>query len=331
MPINDINGVDWSSINDINGVAASGIAKVSGVEAPPTYLLDAYTGSSISYSVRRLNSAYTGACMRVREAGSNTETDIGFDSNGYLDTSAIASHCGSNNGFVSKWYSQSTSGGTGSGNDAVQATAVDQMKIYDANTGVLTDNGVAALYAANNTSGTGHIGFDIENNIRTSLGPSSVFSVYNLEQHFSSGFQNLWVLYKTHRAVVGRVNDSSYGKISLADASGSSASDQKYIRFNNDTTTLDQKTRSMIYDGTTLTSGSKPDIDYYVNGTAQSHLDAVANWFVPPSGVNSLFYREDTSNQGCRGYLQEFILFTSDESSNRTAIETDITDYFSIT
>ncbi|MEL0120033.1 MAG: hypothetical protein VXB01_13925 [Opitutae bacterium] len=34
MPINDINGVDWSSINDINGVAASGIAKVSGIEVP---------------------------------------------------------------------------------------------------------------------------------------------------------------------------------------------------------------------------------------------------------------------------------------------------------
>lgn len=34
MPINDINGVDWSSINDINGVAASSIAKVNGIDVP---------------------------------------------------------------------------------------------------------------------------------------------------------------------------------------------------------------------------------------------------------------------------------------------------------
>lgn len=34
MPINDINGVAWSSINDVNGVAAANIADINGVDAP---------------------------------------------------------------------------------------------------------------------------------------------------------------------------------------------------------------------------------------------------------------------------------------------------------
>ncbi|MGA0984023.1 MAG: aminotransferase class I/II-fold pyridoxal phosphate-dependent enzyme, partial [Burkholderiaceae bacterium] len=39
--------------------------------------------------------------------------DIGFDGSGELDTTALAAHCGSNDGFVSKWYDQSGNSRTG--------------------------------------------------------------------------------------------------------------------------------------------------------------------------------------------------------------------------
>ena len=106
------------------------VAPTSSVELPDTDsaapLLDSVTGAVVACSVRKINSLYTGPCMRVREEGSNTEIDIEFDANGNLDTSAIASHCGSNAGRVTIWYDQS-----GNGNDLIQDNASDQPHIYN--------------------------------------------------------------------------------------------------------------------------------------------------------------------------------------------------------
>jgi hypothetical protein len=57
-----------------------------------------------------------------------------------LDTVALAAHCGSNDGFVSKWYDQS-----GNSNDAAQGVTGQMPKIYDGTTGVVTENGKPAV------------------------------------------------------------------------------------------------------------------------------------------------------------------------------------------
>ena len=104
-------------------------------------LLDTYTGAAAAYSVRLLRTAYTGDAIRIREDSGNTETDIGFNGDGDLDTAAIASHCGANNGYVVTWYDQSTVG-----NDLTQSTTADQLQIYDGSAGaVLTNNGKPCL------------------------------------------------------------------------------------------------------------------------------------------------------------------------------------------
>ena len=103
-------------------------------------LLDTYPGAAAAYSVRLLDSTYTGDCIRVRRASDNTEQDIGFDGNGDLDTGALASFCAGTNGFVKTWYDQS-----GNGNDATQATTANQPKVYDSVTGVVLENALAAM------------------------------------------------------------------------------------------------------------------------------------------------------------------------------------------
>jgi len=142
--ISKINAVLLANIAEIDDVLAANIAKVNGLvfsTAPAfTGLLDTYTGAAAAYSTRRLYGQYTGAALRVREDSGDTETDIGFDSNGDLDTAAIATHCGSANGYVTKWYGQESSGGTGSGNDAEQSTSGTQPQIYNG-TAVITENG----------------------------------------------------------------------------------------------------------------------------------------------------------------------------------------------
>ena len=162
----------------MDGLAKASILDIDGVAVPAAFtgLLDeSYASGAVrAYSTRRLYSLYTGACMRVREDGGNTETDIGFDSNGDLDTAAIASHCGSNNGFVRYWYDQSTSGGTGSGNDADQSAAANQPKIYDGTNGILENSsGVPFLTFRDSwASGSPHLA------MVTGVSPRSIFSAF---------------------------------------------------------------------------------------------------------------------------------------------------------
>jgi hypothetical protein len=47
--------------------------------------------------MRKINSGYTGSAIRVRRSGDNSEQNIGFTSNGDLDTTSLLSFVGSNN------------------------------------------------------------------------------------------------------------------------------------------------------------------------------------------------------------------------------------------
>ncbi|MFZ9080701.1 MAG: arabinofuranosidase catalytic domain-containing protein, partial [Alphaproteobacteria bacterium] len=102
-----------------------------------TPLLDTYSGAAAAYSLRLLDSTYTGSAVEVYNGSSYA--DIGFNVFGELDTVALAAHCGSNDGFVSKWYDQASS------NDATQTVTGSMPKIYDGTTGVITENGKPAV------------------------------------------------------------------------------------------------------------------------------------------------------------------------------------------
>ena len=54
-----------------------------------TYLLDSYGGTTAALSLRKLISNYGGSAIRVRRSIDNAETNIGFDSNGNLDTNSL--------------------------------------------------------------------------------------------------------------------------------------------------------------------------------------------------------------------------------------------------
>ena len=63
----------------------------SSIVTTSTYLLDTYNGVMGAFSLRKLISTYTGPVLRVRRSLDNTESTIGFDSNGELDTTALLS------------------------------------------------------------------------------------------------------------------------------------------------------------------------------------------------------------------------------------------------
>jgi len=136
--------VALANIAKVDSVAAAAIAKINGLvftaAAPGAFLLDTYTGAAAGYSTRRLATSATNL-MRIREDAGDTETDIGYDSNNELDTAAIATHCGTANGYVVTWYDQS-----GNSNNATQSTTSVQPQIYNG-TSVNTENGKPGVQA----------------------------------------------------------------------------------------------------------------------------------------------------------------------------------------
>ena len=59
------------------------------VYVPPTILDETTFTPLISYSLRKLKTSYSGKAIRVRRSYDNAESDIGFASNGVLDTTAL--------------------------------------------------------------------------------------------------------------------------------------------------------------------------------------------------------------------------------------------------
>lgn len=107
-----------------------------------SYILDSISGAQTAYSLRKLKSTYSGSCIRIREAVSNNETDIGF-SGDFLDTSLIKSFCATYSATearVVKIYDQS-----GNGRDLSQTTASNQPYIYY-NSSIERDGGKVAVY-----------------------------------------------------------------------------------------------------------------------------------------------------------------------------------------
>ena len=96
-------------------------------------LLDVVPDAQVAYSLRRLRSDYTGPAINVFNG--TDYKDIYFRANGTLDTSAISSFCGSNDGRVAVWYDQS-----GNQNNATRDLNNARPKIYDGTNGILTDN-----------------------------------------------------------------------------------------------------------------------------------------------------------------------------------------------
>jgi len=138
MSISKLSGVSYSSINKISGIAKSGVAKVKGIV--PSYFLDDHAGSVCAYSLRQLSS--TASYAVTVENSSGATANIGFTASGGLDTSALATHCGSNYGRVSKWWDQS-----GNDNHMEQSTAASRPYIVDASGNLITttDSSIPAL------------------------------------------------------------------------------------------------------------------------------------------------------------------------------------------
>jgi hypothetical protein len=264
-------------------------------------LLDTYTGASAAYSVRKLDKDYTGYCIKVREDSGDTEADIGFDGSGDLDTAAIATHCGSANGYVVTWYDQS-----GNANNATQSTAGNQPQIYNG-TAVITENGKPALNAAALQR------FDVSN---TPALTDFTVTIVSKKSGSNTGI----IAYDNGSGYIHptRSNGAPY-----MEAFVSPTKDVIFETTLGNTSAVGSLGNSQILtygyrSGTSADAGTNGE----VNTTATVGTDAFTLRTLLDYGGNSSF--------SFAGTVQEMVFWSSSKNSNRTDIESDINTYFSI-
>jgi hypothetical protein len=259
-------------------------------------LLDLYP-AAIAFSVRKIRTAYAGACMRVRRSSDNAEQDIGFELNGALDTAALLAFVGSGDGFVTVWYGQDVVGV-----NLTQATLTRQPRIVL--NGNLHENLNKPAITFHVTGVVGH------SNLNTAIIPtgsrvtanSSFYSVSrytsNTERRlFISDFQN------TFFALFPDPNQPTW-------SASSPILSQAYIN------------------GSLQTIGTRAQLRAAI-GT-NTFLVSVNNYALLNGNTNRIELGRESAAIGALNLYQEIIIYRTDQSANRTAIETNINNHYAI-
>ena len=285
--------VEQTATNIAGSVTATS-ASTSQVQSAFTGLLDTYSGAAAAYSLRLLRAEYSGSAIRVRRSDDNEEQDIGFRNND-LDTSTLESFSLGSDCFVVTWYDQSDNE---TPNNATNATASQQPKIVSSGT-TITDNSKPCIDFDGSSDA-----LEFE---ELTLGNSNWYinAVYdstrtNLEDYLlygDSGATRIRMYVTTARFYISN-NSYSYsidGHRNTQNLFTFEADDSRYLRVYKN---ADEK------------------------GTAQA---INADHYFKPSSLG-----QAGGSRTIKGFVQEIIIYNSDQSSNRTGIETNINDHYSI-
>lgn len=254
-------------------------------------LLDEYGGAAAAYSLRKLSSTYSGDAIVVRRSSDNATQSIGFVNN-ELDTSTLNSFCSGANGFVTTWFDQS-----GNGFDAANTTASQQPKIYDSTNGIVLENGKPALEWTDGQI----IGLQADfGQVYTQ--PNNFFVVHKKINNPSYLFDGIDFANRNAQFFA-----SLFAGASLAGAYPISKTGNYNLL-----TVLFNTTDSKSYINTQLQVSG----DVGTSGLSGVTIGTRLNF--------------SNSNDTLDGTMQEFIIYNSNQSSNRTGIETNINDFYSI-
>ena len=288
------NSIDWGSVY---GDSWSGETEL---ELEVGFLLDQYSGSEAAYSVRKLSGSYSSSVLRVRRSSDNAEQDIGFDSNGDLDTSALTTFVGASNGFVVTWYDQS-----GNGNDATQTTAASQPQIVSSGS-VITSESLPT------------VDFDGSNDYLELTGTPTVdnLSIFNVFQSDNSSQDSV---------IFAKAEDASNF------ISSGIRANQRAVRYVNNGSLTD---KSISFTDTTsahhssvIAETTTPDVDIWVDGSQGAGSQNPRASSIATQGIIGA---RQGGLSAFNGKISEFVLYPTDETANRTAIESNINAYYNI-
>jgi hypothetical protein len=265
-------------------------------------LLDTYSGAAAAYSLRKLSSTYTGSAIRVRRSSDNTEQDIGFDGSGNLNQSTLTTFVGAGSGYVVTWYDQS-----GNNINMTWWQAVTQAKIVNSGTietlnsnPCLNTTGINVFYRPNNPV-AGYTNVDYQ----------TLYAVGKIETAGNNFFVNY---------------EDSYERIYI-NSSGN------FEFYKNDFGTPFPGSPLVAGRTFTLAGPSTNPFVLYVNmrslnlyasynGNSESSLGAWGSAMRANRYLNGFGYYQ--------GKLSEMIMWNSDQSSNKTGIDTNMNTFYSV-
>jgi len=217
---------------------------------------------------------------------------------------------GSDNGFVKTWYDQSVTteaGDTATGNHAVQATAAEQPKIVNAGA-LVADNG---------------IDFDGSTSSRTLVAPSVTglagsISMFSTSVRDASGY------------TVSLSNSSSGGRYFAIQEGGSTSvanpRNITSITVSDSVSGTDRLTFALTTGATSTSVGAlgsavTTTTDDYGDDFSGTHINQIAIGVLRTASPTGYF----------DGRIREILVYNSDQTDNRGAIEANIGEAYSIT
>jgi hypothetical protein len=282
---------------------------------PP--LLDIYPNAAAAYSLRKLRSAYTGSAIRVRRSNDNAEQDIGFVFFGQLDTVALLSFVGANNGFVVTWYDQSSNA-----RDVTQATALSQPQIVSSGS-VLLENGEPTIQfdGINDNLVFGSALLNNAANVYSSVVFSTTSTTSNQIVHSSPSGGG------AARGYDLRLPNATQAQLAIL-TNPSNTTTNALGNFNYSTGNAN------LITGTFNAGLASDEQKIYGNGSLVAQTsnsgDSIINDGTNGGLLIGTFGTINNFGAFLNGNISELLMYTSDQSSNRTGIETNINDFYSI-
>jgi hypothetical protein len=276
--------------------------------APFVGLLDLYPSAAAAYSVRRLSEVYSGSLMEVRRSSDNALQDIGFDANGDLDTASLLSFVGEEDAFVRTWYDQS-----GNAYDATQTTTSAQPQIVSS--GVISNkNSKPAIDFSGgnweldaNAAASEFAGTDVN---------FESFSVLSGDGSSNKSFFSLAAASGSTTSLQLRTNGIDFLRVFIRDDANAN---------NNKTTTTQITNQSLV-----SVLGTPSDYNIYVDGTADAGNPNTVSLGLCSFAKATIGNDARAVSTYWEGTIQELVFYNTDQSSNRTGLETNQNDYYTI-
>jgi hypothetical protein len=318
MSINIINNNQSGSIKVLTtspGISQGGIWNGS-------YLLDMYPGAQAAYSLRKLRSAYTGSAIRVRRSSDNAERDIGFTGDNLgprLDETALINFVGTGSAFITTWYDQS-----GNLQDGYRTTAANQPRIVES--GSIVRDGNRPTIDATNVNW----GFNIP--VATYLNGISQFYAMAITtpkgvKGTGATNQSLYVTYRAAGAIKIQIEYDRFSTQNYAVSTRFFTGSPRLTLTSNITTPFN--TRRLL----------TTQLDFSV-GTATLWENGSLTGFDPNYWIgtmDSLSYMTNTEAligsgtfHNYNGYVQEIVIYTSNQAANKQVMEIDANRYYGI-
>jgi hypothetical protein len=254
-------------------------------------LLDLYPNAQAAYSLRRLRGGYSGNAIRVRRTNLD-EMDIGFDSNDELDTAALLAFTGT--GALNNGFITTWYDQSGNGRNATQTTAIKQPQLVSSGS-VILENGKPSI----NFIGANLCRLDSSTgwNYTTSFTVTRFYTRPSFAYIYNAPGTNK-VLYDNGGYTIYINNDLSSGI------------NPSFIN------------QDLIY---ALFNGSSSQIKIDNNSLITGSVGAFT-----ANGVIIGIAASNNIGSAFNGTMQEFIFYSSNQSSNRSGIETNINSFYSI-